>query len=221
MPVIIDVWEELGLKLIKTKDGGVYLNYSDCYPTIHPDDRDPVSVIAPDLDQGPWIAGGAVLRWFQGKAVGSSDIDIFCCDADQAQQVVDKIKSTDCYTVKHHSENAFTLGYNKGDWSKNWTLQVITKKYYKHIKEVIESFDITVCQIATTGNEWILNADTAKDIRTKTLRFSGELQPDAMKRLVKYWTYGYRPSPETVKLVQDNPKANWKFASYDEYQNAF
>lgn len=220
MPIVVDLWKELGFKLVRSKaKSDIFVN--DCYPTIHQIDREPVSIIAPDHVVGPWIAGGAVLKWFQGYAVSCNDIDIFCNSADQAQQVVDNIKNTARYTIKHHSANAITIEYNNTDWSKNWTLQVITKRYYANIQEVIDSFDITVCQIATAGNEWIMNNETAKDIRNRALRFSGELQPDAMKRLVKYWTYGYRPDPNTIARVQNNPRANWKFSADTEYENAF
>ena len=40
------------------------------YPTVHKEDQLPVNIIMPDLNTGPWIAGGACLRWFQNNPVG-------------------------------------------------------------------------------------------------------------------------------------------------------
>lgn len=191
-------------------------------PTIVSDDREAVSVIEPNLDKGPWIAGGAPLRWFQGLSVGENDIDVFCANARQAQEVIERIKSYGRYTVKHESENAVTIEYwTKDGYSTRWTIQVITRRYFASMKEVIDNFDITVCEIGTCGNEWVLGQFTARDIREKNLRFKQPLAADAAKRLVKYWIYGYRPVPGTLEAIQNNPEGRWQFQHDEDYNNAF
>ena len=192
------------------------------YPTIHIDDIEAVSIIEPDLRKGPWIAGGAALRWYQGQPVGDSDIDIFCRDARQAQAVVDRIKSFGRFQIKHESENALTITYHSPDnWGNSRTLQIITRKYFSSLQEVIDNFDITVCQIGTTGTEWVMNPFTARDIRERNLRFVDPLMPDTVKRLTKYWVYGYRPVPGTIEAIQNNPNARWAFSYEGDYDNAF
>jgi hypothetical protein len=191
-------------------------------PTIVSADKEAVSVIEPNIDKGPWIAGGAPLRWFQGLAVGENDIDVFCANARQAQEVVERIKGYGRFTVKHESENAVTLEYwIKDDYSTRWTIQIITRRYFSSMKEVIDNFDITVCEIGTCGNEWILGQFTARDIREKHLRFKQPLAADAAKRLVKYWIYGYRPVPGTIESIQNNPESRWQFQHDEDYNNAF
>lgn len=192
------------------------------YKTVHKNDIEAVSVINPNIDIGPWIAGGAPLRWWQGIPVGESDIDIFCRDAIQADEIINNIKSHGRWTKKYESENATTLLYwREGDYQQQWTLQVIKKRYYKSLEEVINSFDISVCQIGTCGNEWKLGAFTAQDIRNKVLNFKEPLQPDAVKRLLKYWIYGYRPMPGTLEAIQNNPASKWEYTLEEEYNNAF
>ena len=192
------------------------------YPTIHKNDWEPVTLIEPDLDHGPWIAGGAALHWWQYQPVGESDIDVFCRDQIQAQQVIDRIKTYGRYHVKFESENAVTIEYNSiGDWNQHWTIQIITRRYFKSIQDVINGFDITVCEIGTTGTEWHMGQFTARDIRERNLRFKLPLQPDAPKRLTKYWVYGYRPVPGTVEQIYDNPNTRWAFSETEDYQNAF
>jgi hypothetical protein len=191
-------------------------------PTIASNDKEAVSVVGPNIDTGPWIAGGAPLRWFQGLSVGENDIDVFCANARQAQDVIDRIKSYSRYTVKHESENAITIEYwKKDDYSTRWTIQVITRRYFASMKEVIDNFDITVCEIGTCGNEWVLGKYTARDIREKNLRFKQPLASDAAKRLVKYWVYGYRPVDGTVEAIQNNPESRWQFQHDEDYNNAF
>jgi len=192
------------------------------YPCVNPGDHEPVSVIEPDLKRGPWIAGGAALRWYQDRSVGENDIDVFCRDHGQAQSVIERIKSYNRFCVKHESDNAFTIDYHRKDsWEKRWCIQMITRRYFPDIESVIESFDLSVCQIATTGNEWVLGDQTARDIREHRLRFVGDLQPDALKRLVKYWCYGYRPVEGTIEAIQNNEQANWRFSEDGEYENVW
>lgn len=192
------------------------------YETVHQDDCEAVTLIDPNIDCGPWIAGGACLRWYQGLPVDEADIDVFCKDARQAQKVIDTIKSFGRFQVKWESENAVTISHHrKDDWTTSWTIQVITKRYFASLKDVINNFDITVCEIGTGGDEWVLGAFTARDIREKNLRFKLPLQPDAPKRLVKYWTYGYRPVEGTVQAIQNTETIKWAFSNEEEYNNAF
>lgn len=193
------------------------------FPTVHKSDNEPVNLIWPDIQRGPWIAGGACLRWYQGQPVGENDIDVFCANAKQAADIIENIKSYGRFTVKFESENAVTLDYwSKEDYSKRWTIQIITRRYFSSLEEVIGNFDITVCEVGTAGNEWRLGPFTARDIRERNLRFKLPLQPDALKRLTKYWTYGYRPVEGTIEAIQNNPVAKWQFgAETEDYQNAF
>jgi hypothetical protein len=191
------------------------------FPCCHPDDNEALTLIWPDLQNGPWIAGGACLRWYQNQPVGENDIDIFCADKEQAHRIIDHIKSFGRYSTKYESENATTLSYHSHEGKKHWTLQIIKRRYFNSLEEVINNFDITVCQIGTGGNDWLLAPKTAKDIRERNLRMHLPLLPEAAKRLVKYWTYGYRPVDELVRAVIDNPSAIKYFDASGDYENAF
>ena len=208
-------------KIEKTDAWGTCPETIDKLYTIHVDDIEPVCAIRPNFASGPWIAGGAPLRWFQGLAVSSNDIDVFCRNAKQAQDVISAVKSYGRYTVRSETENAVTIRYDNFDHDRTWTIQIITKRYFGSLQEVIDGFDISVCQIGTCGNEWVMNDQTAKDIRERNLRFVKGLQPDAPKRLVKYWTYGYRPVPGTLEAIQNNPDSKWQFNYDEDYNNAF
>lgn len=190
-------------------------------PCCHNEDQEPVTIIWPDAKHGPWIAGGAALRWYQGLPVGENDIDIFCSSAEQVQQVIDNIKSYGRFSTKFESENAITLSYHGKDGLKYWTLQIIKRRYFKDLQDVLDSFDITVCQIATGGQEWVMGKHTARDIREMNLRMNIPLQPDAAKRMAKYWTYGYRPVEGLLEAVQTNPVAKKEFTNDGDYENAF
>jgi len=207
---------------ISRSDGVNYPSFLDQYPTIPRADQEAVAVIEPDLAKGPWIAGGAPLRWYQGQVVEDNDIDVFCRNAVQAQKVIERVKSYGRFEVKHESDNAVTIRYHRKDeYATAWTIQIITRRYFESLQDVLNNFDITVCQIGTTGTEWVLNPMTARDIRERNLRFTEPLHADAVKRLTKYWTYGYRPVPGTIEAIQNNPEATWKFTADGDYENAF
>jgi len=191
------------------------------FPCVHIDDSEPLTIIWPDLKQGPWIAGGACLRWYQSQPVGENDIDVFCSSPEQTQRIIDDIKSYGRYTTKYESENATTLSYHDKEGKKYWTLQIIKRRYFTSLKDVIDNFDITVCQIGTGGNDWLLGKHTARDIRERNLRMNLPLQPDAAKRLAKYWTYGYRPVDGLLDAVRTNPVAKKMFTTNEDYENAF
>ena len=224
MPNVLSTLEELFADInIQTKTA----NYDQPvdvvdFPTVHRADSEPITLIWPDIERGPWIAGGAPLRWWQGLPVGESDIDVFCASQAQAEVIIERIKEFGRWTRKYDSENATTLSYwSKKDSSKIWTIQVIKRRYFTSLEEVIGNFDMTVCEIGTCGNNWVLGKQTAKDIRERNLRMNLPLTPDALKRMVKYWTYGYRPVPGLLEAVQNNPIAKWEFALDEDYNNAF
>lgn len=192
------------------------------YRTVNFADNEAVAIIDPNLKQGPWIAGGACLRWYQGQPVGDSDIDVFCANAKQAADVIERVKSYGRYTVKYESENAVTLEYRSEDYRSTkgvdrWIIQIITKRYYTSIDEIIHNFDVSVCQLGTCGFDWTVGDYTARDIREKNLRMNMPLQADALKRLTKYWTYGYRPVPGLLDAIVDNPTGKWEFNPSEDY----
>ena len=192
------------------------------YPTIPQADREPVTLINPQNDKGPWIAGGAPMRWYQGQPVGDSDIDVFCRSARQAETLIDEIKSYGRYHVKADTANAVTIDYwTKGDVTTKWTIQIIKRTFFNSIEEIIKTFDITVCQIATDGESWTLGERTARDIREKNLCMSLPLHDDAVKRLVKHWVYGFRPVDGLLDAIKDNPETKWAFNPAEDYSDAF
>lgn len=204
------------------KELGLLFNFQ----TVHEEDQLPVNIIEPDLKNGPWIAGGACLRWFQNKPVGKhSDIDVFCKNEKQAEKLIDYIRHIGLSTHGNGSahviiktDNACTFSINANN--KDWKIQVITCKYFNTIQEVIDNFDISVCQVATTGNEWILGNNTAKDINSHSLRFN-YISKQSPKRLIKYWTYGFIPIPGTISMIQQHKDSSWDFICDDDYANTF
>jgi hypothetical protein len=197
------------------------------YPTVHPQDHIPVNVIAPDLEKGPWIAGGGPLRWYQNIPVDTSDIDVFCKDEKQAQRIISEVlnysfngKSSTTFKTDNATTIKFQYDHPGTDRYRDWNIQIITCRYFNSIQEVIDSFDLTVCKVATAGYEWLLGSNAARDIKEKNLRFAN-LTKTSPKRLVKYWSYGFTPVEGTIQAIQQNAESNWNYFGEEEYANAF
>ena len=200
--------------------------YINKYPTVHEQDWPALDIIQPNLKDGPWIAGGSCLKWYQGQPVNMSDIDVFFRDAFQMRRVMNRIEDTKRFHIKHRSKNAVTYDYSTPiesieETSTVFTIQLIQHSYFNSAQEVIDKFDFSVCQVATCGEEWILGEHTAKDIRTRSLRAVGEIKGDVAKRLTKYWVYGYRPVDGLMNDIISNPNTRYKFSQDEDYNNVF
>jgi hypothetical protein len=165
----------------------------------------PVNVISPDIDDGPWIAGGAVLSWYFGEEVLSGqDIDVFCKNKLQADAVVNQVLSCPDSSVITITDNATTLKLAK------WTIQVIHLEFCETVEKTINRFDISLCQIATDGRKWAFGGTTISDIDDRIIRMPGDLQlKTAGARLIKYWIRGYMPCPGLVSRIQKDAPNSW------------
>ena len=175
-------------------------------------------------ENGPWAAGGAVLNWFQNKPT-NSDIDIWFNDNEQFEffkkEIEDTLTGKKLYTSiaafnKIYTANAITYVITRDD--RIVKLQLIRKNFFNSPEELVSTFDITVCQIATDGKKIWYGKHFAEDLKTKTLRFT-KFDPASARRYIKYTAYGYYPSNETIEALLNDPIVEWQRSesSDDDY----
>lgn len=189
------------------------------YPSTHMNDAHVVSVIAPDLVNGPWIAGGAPLAWYRGNSVDDNDIDVFCASMEQMREVASRLNNSAVLFERYDSKYAKT--YDVRIDKQEWMVQLIKCHYFNSAQEIINAFDISVCEIVTDGNKFVLGEHTAYDIKNNLLRFKDNLREDAIKRYAKYYAYGYNPVPGTFEKIVNNPFGKKMFAADEDYHNVF
>jgi len=216
-------------------------------PAVEATDKFPVSQLTLNLETGPWIAGGAPLRWFLNEPVLQSDIDVFCANEDQARQILNKFDNVTYkssryeYVCRLHykSTNALTFKIKQTSASKyipfsannidekewTWTVQVIIRRYFKNLDELLNNFDIRACRVATDGDTIVFADESVKqDIMQRRLVMDQPLTPDALKRLYKYLSYGFKPTPELIDKFLADPQIEWHLkpgVDGEEYDNAF
>jgi hypothetical protein len=156
--------------------------------------------------EGPWIAGGALVKTFMGEPL-DSDIDIFFKTYDQH---VDASYALNNYakfikSSKFSETFEFTGEYKGVD--KKYTIQLVTFAINNKASELIESFDINVCQIAFDGERVVVADGVIDDIRNKKMKLilNKITHPGStLKRIVKYAHRGF--DVDTKDLDEFNNK---------------
>lgn len=156
-----------------------------------------------NMDHGPWLAGGAVRKIYLNESIEGSDWDFWFKSPEQFKMTEQKIKDLGA-SVSYISDNAVSFKYYADDGATQ-NLQIVKTRFFDNAQQVIDQFDFSVCQLATDGNTTIIGHNTARDLRSKTLRLSkSELPAYIMPRLVKYMVYGYRPCPALLAQIDNN-----------------
>lgn len=165
------------------------------------------------------VAGGAALSWYDNQPVGSKDIDIWCKDQ-KNQTALSQLFMEKGYRKSFDSDNAETYDIFVKD-KHNYRIQIIKNRSYNTVEELIHSFDITVSQIATDGKTWWLGDNFIRDFKNRKLVLT-KIHKTSIKRLIKYWIYGFQPDDIALQMIIDNPDSCWDFSTStdEEYANA-
>jgi hypothetical protein len=187
---------------------------------VHDKDKSLIKLLDLDIEQGPWLAGGAVLTWLSGHPVGDSDFDIFFKDLRQFDEMFGRLMRNHA-SIIYTSENALTLHLTIDDDLKR--IQLIRKSYFDSAKDVIDHFDFTICQLVTDGYQVIGADHTFEHLKEKRIVSVGPAKRSVVKRIVKYVSYGYTVDQTLMQSILDNPdEYDWSFNNIDEnYENAF
>lgn len=151
-----------------------------------------------DINNGPFLAGGAVRKCFLMENIGNSDWDIFFKDIDQFNKYASKLATETKAQLLCSSDNALTyvIEGNK--------IQLVKRKFYNNYQEIIDDFDFTICQFVTDGNVIKVGEYSIVDSKHKIINNTRHVldRPGIMGRLVKYIVYGYSPTNEFLKQIE-------------------
>lgn len=179
-----------------------------------------------DIDNGPWLAGGSVRKCFLNQPIGFSDWDIFFRNEKQFEEckiLMHNIKN--CYPI-YESKNAITFQIHDHThaiekYNCPTKVQLICRNYYETYQDLLDDFDFTICQFVTDGTTIKLGESTYLDIVDNVIKLtSSEMINRAgfMTRMIKYISYGYKPSNELLNIILEQ-QSNIDFTSkVDEYE---
>lgn len=143
-----------------------------------------------------WVAGGALRTMFcPTEAV--SDYDLFFRSKAHMNVVRNRLEDDGFRCV---------FACPKGElFTYKWRsvkVQLIAKRFYSSARDLIESFDFTVCQAAFDGRSVTLTKEMIKSVKTKKLYVNTITYPVAsLNRMMKYKEKGYFVGEDVLREI--------------------
>ena len=179
-----------------------------------------------DIHRGPWLAGGSVLKFAEGRYIGKRDLDVFFSSSEQfaavKKQLDDVAKSEELKKLEEDVNATFSCQYgvlhqrsfakrNIYESAAAYTyslniheIQIIRRRYYCNFHQLLGDFDFTVCMFATDGRYIAYHPQALQDMKTKTLRLHRVHKDSVLvKRFYKYIANGYTPAPGESRLMHE------------------
>lgn len=190
------------------------------------------SMFSFDINKGPWLAGGAALKLYKEDFSYESDYDIWFSSEQQLRAVFEKVVNNanqkdktitssietcirnifsddDSKTSKlvHESDNAFT--FHVPSIGKVQLIKLIKPT----LSELLDDFDITICQVATDCSTIFLTDVALHDINKNVLKLSN-INKNSGARLVKYRLYDYKFDNTLVTSLKNDKTFEWSKYDY-------
>ena len=180
-----------------------------------------VDVLPLFTEDGPWIAGGSLLRTKMGLPM-STDIDIFFKNEQQLFDYKLKMKSQYegkqfTYLTDSNSKYAYNIFIKYMD--SKYKIQLITKKFYDGPCKVLDDFDLNICQLAYDGKSLYVEENALRSIEDKTFylnRISNAVT--VMSRCMKYAHLGFNLPHSEIERFFSSIKITNKKTSEDTYE---
>ena len=179
---------------------------------VHKNDSAIVYKLINPSSTGPWIAGGSCLSWYNNRAC-TSDIDVYFRNQKQYDTSLDWIVKNHQIYNRIDSANAVTLTLQAGTL---FNIQLIKKAFYQSAEDIINDFDISVCQIVWDGKKLTVGKHFVNDAARKVLRFIN-FNSNSHKRMLKYMCYGYEPAADTIEKLIHSSIIDWQLMGSDHY----
>lgn len=156
--------------------------------------------LPPCSKDGPWIAGGALRRTVQGKEP-ESDFDFFFRDQDQLQSFVEALEKGGMAKVRETEHHVHYRGRLAPDGPER-DVQCIRFSFYQSAKDVIDSFDYTICMFAFDGITLTIGDYALWDLGRKRLAINKITYPVAtMRRMLKYTRQGFTACKGCLTMI--------------------
>jgi len=176
-----------------------------------------------DIENGPWVAGGIMRRILTSQFNDPHDIDVFFASTEQQKTVGKLIRERECSFMKKMgmviSEEPPEFGLMVAQCSHQPGLQLIKEHLYGDLPSLFSSFDFTICAMATDGKVIRCHDRALGDIRDKLLFFiNGDVTSPG--RVIRYFCYGYEPSPGVLDILIRSPEQIYYSVGFSAFGEA-
>lgn len=204
----ISCGEKIDYSNTRTKDGWKEVSISGmcekCFDNCTFDPEENLDILDPEilsvLGNGVILAGGA-LRSLVNPEEELCDYDLFFTDTSKINSVQQHLTNKGYSLIFQCPKGELSTYFNNETETK---VQLITKRKYTDMIDLISSFDITACCCAYDGNAFEYNERFVFDVLNKLININSVEYPVAtMKRIAKYVNKGYTlTSKASVSFVQ-------------------
>lgn len=204
----ISCGEEIDYSNTRTKDGWKEVSISGmcekCFDNRTFDLEENLDILDPEilsvLGNGVILAGGS-LRSLVDPEDTICDYDLFFTDISKVESVQQHLIHRDYSLIFQCPKGELSTYFNNETETK---VQLITKRKYIDMTDLISSFDITACCCAYDGNSFKYNERFVFDVLNKLININTVEYPVAtMKRITKYVKKGYTlTSKASMSFVQ-------------------
>lgn len=169
------------------------------------------------LKQGPWVAGGAARRIYEGGPIQFSDIDVFFHNEEMQKWAVqlfdDRIKHKYGWSpaqVVERRDAPMSVTFYVIFEQNRFPIQFISKKYFSSMESILDDFDFTVCMWGTDGETLFYDERAPIDLESRTLVLHQKPKRPKPNRLAKYVSQGFTPSPGVLShMMGRHITASW------------
>lgn len=167
--------------------------------------------------EGPWLAGGALRKTFQGIKL-DSDFDFFFKSKDQFEKFQDKLEKKGAKLLSQNDKNQKWIlpseipdgAEGENIYLPEMEIQLINFQYYENAEQVIDSFDYTLCQFAYDGAYIYMSDFALWDVaRKKLVPHKITFGAASIRRMMKYANQGFNVCggciTEVLRQVAENP----------------
>lgn len=146
------------------------------------------------LETGLCLLGGGSLRTLIDWRDTIKDIDLFFTQNNNVEEVKTFLKESG-YNEVFACPKGELFTYKKGEVK----VQLICKRFYADLYDLVNSFDIVACCAGWDGDKLVTHNNWVKDIKLKQITFNQITYPVAtIARVYKYLKKGYHYSPTSL-----------------------
>lgn len=160
-----------------------------------------------DIEKGPWVAGGAVLRVFTQRWGGDIDVffqpdvaidkhpgfDLLCAFPDFRRHKVDNRKQAPVHVL--------TFGENTNNAPRS-EVQLVDHRRFQTVEDLLMDFDFTCVMAATDGWRWIAHSRFHEDVEARRLVINNtQRRIKQVARIGKYSLRGLTPEPGILRSI--------------------
>jgi hypothetical protein len=154
----------------------------------------------PAFNKEVWLAGGAVRRTLINQKL-ESDIDLFFKSKEAFDNYLQQLKDKFEVAKEVKNDHNVQLVVRFTD-KEEWTIQLITVAYYDSLEKVLDSFDFTICQFGTDGENLVCGDHALWDLARMRLAVHHLVFPAAsIRRMIKYTNQGFYACQGCIQTI--------------------